>query len=60
MGINIGFNFFGRFLVLLLTAMIIQGEESIAICYPVSWALCTASLGIYYFATYSKSQDYAL
>lgn len=59
-GINIGFNFFGRFLVMLLTAMLIQGEESIAICYPVSWALCTASLGIYYFATYSKSQDYAL
>lgn len=59
-GINIGFNFFGRLLVMILTAMLIRGEESIAICYPVSWALCTASLGIYYFATYSKSQDYAL
>lgn len=60
MGINIGFNYFSRFLVLVLAAMLIQGDESIAICFPVSWALCTAALGVYYFATYSKTRKYAL
>ena len=60
MGINIGFNYFSRFLVLVLAAMFIQGDESIAICYPVSWALCAAALGVYYFATYSKTRKYAL
>lgn len=60
MNINIGFNYFSRFLVLVLAAMLIQGEESIAICYPVSWALGTAGLGVYYFASYSKSQKYSI
>ncbi|MBQ8083486.1 MAG: polysaccharide biosynthesis C-terminal domain-containing protein [Clostridia bacterium] len=60
MGINIGFNYFSRFLVLIFAAMLIQGDESIAICYPVSWALCTAALGVYYFATYSKSRKYSI
>ena len=40
--------------------MLIQGDESIAICYPVSWALGTAGLGVYYFASYSKSQKYSI
>ena len=60
MNINIGFNYFSRFLVLVLAAMLIQGDESIAICYPVSWALGTAGLGVYYFASYSKSQKYSI
>ncbi|MBQ8063194.1 MAG: hypothetical protein IJ720_00365 [Clostridia bacterium] len=60
MNLNIGFNYFIRFLVLLLAAMIIQGDESIAICYPVSWALATASLTIYYFANYSISRKYSI
>ncbi len=60
MYMNIGFNFIGRLLVLILAAMLIQGDESIAICYPVSWALCSAGLGIYYVATYSKSRNYSL
>ncbi|MEE3312334.1 MAG: MATE family efflux transporter [Acutalibacteraceae bacterium] len=57
---NIGFNFVVRMLVLILAAMLIQGDESIAICYPVSWALCTAAIGIYYFATYSRTGKYSL
>ncbi len=57
---NIGFNFVARILVLILAAMLIQGDESIAICYPVSWALCTAGIGVYYFATYSRTGKYSL
>ncbi|MEE3311678.1 MAG: hypothetical protein VZR30_03490, partial [Acutalibacteraceae bacterium] len=57
---NIGFNFVARMLVLILAAMLIQGDESIAICYPVSWALCTAAIGVYYFATYSRTGKYSL
>lgn len=60
MNFNIGFNYFVRFLVLLLAAQIIQGDESIAICYPVSWALATAALTIYYYANYSFSQKYSI
>ena len=57
---NIVFNFGARILVLILAAMFIQGDESIAICYPISWALSTAAIGIYYFATYSKTGKYSL
>ncbi|MDO4406492.1 MAG: MATE family efflux transporter [Eubacteriales bacterium] len=57
---NIGFNFVVRMLVLILAAMLIQGDESIAICYPVSWALCAAAIGVYYFATYSRTGKYSL
>ena len=57
---NIVFNFAARFLVLILAAMLIQGDESIAICYPASWALCTAAIGVYYFATYSRTGKYSL
>lgn len=60
MNFNIGFNYFSRFLVLILAAMLIQGDESIALCYPVSWALATAGLGVYYFASYSKTRKYSL
>lgn len=60
MNLNIGFNYFVRFLVLVLAAMLIQGDESIAICYPVSWALATAALTIYYYASYSTSRKYSL
>lgn len=60
MYMNIGFNFLGRLLILILAAMLIQGDESVAICYPVSWALCTAGLGVYYFASYSKTGKYSL
>lgn len=60
MNFNIGFNYFSRFLVLVLAAMLIQGDESIALCYPVSWALATAGLGVYYFAAYSKTRKYSI
>lgn len=60
MNLNIGFNYFIRLLVLILAAMLIQGDESIAICYPVSWALATAGLGVYYFAAYSKTRKYSI
>ena len=58
--LNIVFNYFARFTVLVLAAQIIQGAESIAICYPVSWALSAAALAVYYFATYSKSGRYSI
>lgn len=60
MNFNIGFNYLVRFLVMILAAGIIQGDESIAICYPVSWALASAALTIYYYATYSFSKKYSI
>lgn len=60
MWLNIVFNYFARFAVLVLAAQIIQGAESIVICYPVSWALSAAALAIYYFAAYSKSSKYSI
>ncbi len=50
---NIGFNYLIRFAILLLGVKIIQGDLSIAFCFPASWALSAASLSIYYFANYS-------
>ena len=52
MSMNIGFNYFVRFLVLIACVFVIHGEESIAICYPASWAISAGALVIYYYATY--------
>lgn len=62
MGLNIGFNYLVRFLVLILTALIIQGDQSIAICFPCSWALSAAAFIIYFFATYPRTgkRNYSL
>ncbi len=60
MALNIAFNFFVRFVVLLFAAKIIQGDESIAICYPVSWAIAASALIIYYFANYSYTRKYSI
>ncbi len=59
---NLWFNLFTRFVVLLLGVKLIQGELSIAGCFPASWALSAAALSIYYFATYSidRKKKYSL
>ena len=55
MGFNIGFDYVIRFLILVLAANLIQGELSIVLCYPFSWAISAGAFGIYFFATFSGS-----
>ena len=57
MRFNVGFNYVVRFLVLVLAAEVIQGGESIAFCYPASWAISAGALAIYYYINYSKGNS---
>lgn len=54
---NLCFNIFARLGVLILGVKLVQGELSIAGCFPASWALSAAVLSIYYFAHYSIERD---
>lgn len=57
MQFNIWFNYVIRFLVLVLAAQFIQGDESIVLCYPASWAIAAGAMAIYYFVNFSKGSN---
>ena len=54
---NIFFNFIVRFVILVLASEVIQGGESIVLCFPASWAISAGALAVYYYVNFSRGAN---